>query len=110
MGYTLYIRKNTFLDKDKVKDIYQGQSTISDHITITETVYALKGWEVAQSIVPTFCDEQNGEIDKEDLVEMLQAYADMNAIDHKHFNLDSVLNTKYGFNHGDVYFTYSQDY
>ncbi len=107
MSYQLFISINTFVDSDKLPQYKKGNSK---HLTISEVIMDLDGWDFAEQIVPNYCSDDNGEIDSEELLELYQEYCELKKETPDDKLIQLIQNSEYGLEDGSSFFTYSQSY
>jgi hypothetical protein len=107
MSYQLFIYINTFVDSEKLPEYKKGNS---EHLTISEVIMDLDGWDFAEQIVPNYCSESKGEIDSEELLELYQEYCELKEKTPDDDLIQLIKKSEYGFSHGNSFFEYSQSY
>jgi hypothetical protein len=107
MGYSLFISINTFVDSDKLPEY---KKTFSRHLTISEVIMNLRGWDFAEKIVPNYFSDDKGEIDSEELLQLYQEYCELKEETPDDDLIQLIENSEYGFSHGNSFFDYSQSY
>ncbi len=107
MSYQLFISINTFVDSDKLPEY---KKRFSKHLTISEVIMDLDGWDFAEHIVPNYCSDDKGEIDSEELLKLYQEYCELKGETPDDDLIQLIENSEYGFSHGNSFFEYSQSY
>jgi hypothetical protein len=107
MSYSLFISINTFVDSNKLPQYKKGNSK---HLTISEVIMDLDGWDFAEQIVPNYFSYDRGEIDSEELLELYQEYCELKEETPDDDLIQLIKNSEYGFSHGNSFFSYSQSY
>jgi hypothetical protein len=110
MGYSLFISINTFVDSDKLPQYKKVNIGWSKHLTISEIIMNLRGWDFAEQIVPNYCSDDKGEIDSEELLELYQEYCELKEETPDDDLIQLIENSEYGWEDGNSFFEYSQSY
>jgi len=107
MGYQLFIHINTFVDSDKLPEYRKG---IYKTLTISEVIMDFYGWDFAEQIVPDYCEDDKGEIESEELLELYQSYCELRGETPDDDLIQLIENSEYGFEDGCSFFEYTQSY
>ena len=107
MSYSLHIRMVTWIDPKDYPQLSKGYSSL---LSVSETIIQMHGWEFAESIVPGYCSQDNGEIDSEDLLELYKEYCEHTGDDLDEELMKIIENSSWGIKAGDSFFEYSQSY
>lgn len=109
MGYSLFIELNTFVESDKVSIDGITLPTLRKRLTVSQTFLDLDGWEFAEECADEL-DNDSGDIDKEDVLRLYKRWCEITDSELEQKFVDIITNAKWGFEHGNQYFTYTQSY
>ena len=109
MGYSLYIKLNTFVEQDKVSIEGITLPKFRKDITISHTILDLNGWEFGEEFAEEF-DYDSGDLDKEDVLRLYNRWCEIYDLEIEQEFVDIINNAEFGFRHGNQHFTFFQSY